>query len=241
MGTVESARKKSIKILLIDNDSIVRAGVRLLIKNWARVDLIGVTSNLPDALAIVAREKPDIILLEIELGQTDFGFDLLASLRSVRADGRVIVLTGLRDVESHYRAMQLGAVGLVLKSQPPEDLRNAILKVHAGEAWLDPKLMMSIVTSMSLARGRHRNEKEKEKIDLLTKREREVAALIGEGIKNKTIAERLFISETTVRHHLTSIFSKLEVSDRFELLIYLYRHKLIRSEDVHAAGKAANS
>ena len=205
------------------------------------MEVIGVASGPPEALAIIAREKPDIILLELELEETGGGFDLLSALRSARGDGRVIVLTGVRDVETHYRAMQLGAVGLVLKTQPAENLRKAILKVHAGEAWVDSKLMTGIITTMSRTRGRQRNEEEKTKIDSLTKREREVVDLVSEGLKSKAIAKRLFVSETTVRYHLTSIFSKLEVSDRFELLIYLYRHKLVKPEDVHAAGKAVNS
>ena len=220
---------------------MVRAGLRLLIENWLHMEVVGVAPGPTEALAIVAQKKPDIILLELDLGDTDRGLDLLSTLSSVRGEGRVIVLTGVRDLEVHYRAMQLGAIGLVQKGQPAEDLHNAILKVHAGEAWFDPKLMISIVTSMSLPRGRHRDKEVKEKIDLLTKREQEIVALIGEGLKNKAIAKRLFISETTVRHHFTSIFSKLGVSDRFELVIFLYRYKLIELEDPRHSKQAVNS
>jgi DNA-binding NarL/FixJ family response regulator len=117
-------------------------------------------------------------------------------------------------------------MGMVKKEKAAEVLIAAIERVNDGEAWLDPSLMAGVLSEVTRAGKAAKTDPEAEKIASLTKREREVIVLIGEGIKNKEIAGRLFISETTVRHHLTSIYDKLEVADRVELLIYAFRHGL---------------
>ena len=151
---------------------------------------------------------------------------MITELMAAPAEARIIILTGLRDPEAHRQAVLLGAMGIVKKEKAAEVLISAIQRVHAGEAWLDPSLMAGVLSEMTRAGKTRKADPETEKIATLTNREREVIALIGEGIKNKEIAERLFISETTVRHHLTSIFAKLGVADRVELLIYAFRHGL---------------
>src|SRR6185503_12420925 len=140
------------------------------------------------------------------------------------ADARVLVLTGLKDAEAHRQAVKLGAVGVVLKDQAPEVLIKAIKKVHAGEVWLDRTTTGNLFHEMTQTSGEL--DPEKSKINSLTEREFQVIQLIAEGLKNKEIAKRLFISETTVTHHLSSIFSKLDVSDRLELVIYAFAQKL---------------
>jgi DNA-binding NarL/FixJ family response regulator len=117
-------------------------------------------------------------------------------------------------------------MGVVLKEKAAETLLRAIERVHAGEVWLERAMMASVLSQMT--RASQQPDPEAAKIATLTTREREVIALIGEGLRNRQIAERLFISETTVRHHLTSIFAKLEVADRLELVIYAFRHALVR-------------
>jgi DNA-binding NarL/FixJ family response regulator len=118
-------------------------------------------------------------------------------------------------------------VGLVLKEQAVEVLVQAVKKVHAGEAWLDPALVASVLTEMSVAVGQEAGP-EAARIARLTAREREVIALVVEGLKNSQIAERLSISRVTVSHHLTSIFHKLGVANRLELVTYAYRHGLTK-------------
>ena len=124
--------------------------------------------------------------------------------------------------------MHLGAVGVVLKEKAPEVLIKAIEKVHEGEIWLDRAMVANVFSAASRFRDTRKNDPGGSQDRTLTEREREVIALVGEGLRNKQIADRLFISEGTVRNHLTTIFSKLEVSDRFELLIYSYRHSLAK-------------
>ncbi|MCZ7572244.1 MAG: response regulator transcription factor [Ardenticatenaceae bacterium] len=214
-----------IRVLIVDDHAVVRTGLRMLIETRPGLVVVGEAGNRADALAAAARQHPGIILLDLDLGAEN-GLDFLPELLSTAGESRVIVLTGLRDTEVHHRAVHLGAMGLVLKEQAAEVLLKAIEKVYAGETWLDRTMTASVLAQLARAREARAADPEAAKIATLTEREREVVALVGEGLKNRQIAERLSISETTVRHHLTSIFSKLEVSDRLELLIYAYRHDL---------------
>jgi len=121
--------------------------------------------------------------------------------------------------------MRMGARGLVFKENTPEILIKAIQKVHAGEVWLERKMMASVISDMSRVLS-GKPDATSRQIATLTARERQVVSLIGEGLKNRDIAGRLFITEATVRHHLTSIFGKLDVKDRCELVVYAFRHGL---------------
>jgi len=215
-----------IRILFIDHYVMVRAGLRMLIESQPGFTVIGEAAERNGALALATREQPDIILLDLDLGDSS-GLDLLPELRTAAPHARVLVLTALRDPEAHRRAVRLGAVGLLLKEKAPEVLLQAIEKVHAGEAWIDRSMVANVLDQLT-----NRNESpldsDKRKIATLTAREREVALLVAQGFKNQVIAQRLFISETTVRHHLTAVFGKLDVTDRLELVIYAYQHSLAK-------------
>jgi DNA-binding NarL/FixJ family response regulator len=217
---------KPIRVLLVDDHAVVRTGLRVLIDSRPMLEVAGEAADPAEALSITTREQPDVILLDLDMGG-DSGLDLLPKLLSAAEGARVIILTGVRDPGEHYRAMRLGASGLVLKEKAAEVVIKAIEKVHAGELWFDRSMMGSVIAEIARDNGpKKKSDPETAKIATLTEREREVVALIGEGLKNKQIASRLFISETTVRHHLTSIFDKLGTSDRLELVIYAYRHGL---------------
>ena len=218
---------KPIHVLLIDDHAVVRSGLRMVIESNPELKVVGEAGNRADALAIAAREQPDIILLDLDLNGAS-GLDFLAELFTLASDARVIILTGVYDAAAHQRAMQLGAMGLVLKEKAAEVVIKAIEKVHAGEVWFDRVMMGQMISQLSRATLTPKSKPEAHRIASLTEREREIVALIGEGLKNKLIANRLFISETTVRHHLTSVFDKLGVSDRLELIIYAYRHGLAK-------------
>ena len=216
---------KPIRILLVDDHAVVRAGLRLIVQSREGMTIVGEAGNRDDALSLADSEHPDIILLDLDLGG-DSGMTLIADLIAAACEARIIILTGLRDPEAHRQAVLLGAMGIVKKEKAAEVLITAIERVHQGEAWLDPSLMAGVLTEVTRSSRGRKTDPEADKIAALTNREREVITLVGEGIKSKEIAGRLFISETTVRHHLTSIFDKLGVADRVELLIYAYRHGL---------------
>jgi two-component system nitrate/nitrite response regulator NarL len=219
----------TIRVLLIDDHVLVREALSVLLQVRAGLKVVGEARNPSEALSIAAREKPNIILLALNLDQSDGGLNLLPELLSAAgSQARILLLTDGRDSTTHCQAARLGAMGIVLKRETSNDLLKAISKVHAGEVWLNRSLTASLITS--IARNDEQTKKaqsEAAPLELLTDREREVAALAGEGLRSKEIGKRLFISEITVRHHLTSIFGKLDVSNRLGLILFLYRHKLV--------------
>ena len=227
---------KPIRVLLVDDHAVVRSGLRMLVESRSGLKVAGEAANRAEALAIAKQEQPDIILLDLDMNN-DNGLNFLPQLLAAAGRARVLILTGVRDPDAYSQAIRLGASGLLLKEKAADVLLKAIEKVHAGEIWFDRSTIGNVLTEMSRAGGNRSRgdgltemsrDPEAAKIATLTEREREVSALIGEGLKNKQIASRLFISETTVRHHLTSVFDKLGVSDRLELIIYTYKHGLAK-------------
>jgi len=211
---------------LVDDHAVVRAGLVMLLQSQKHLKVIGQTGDTIEALKIAADAQPDVILLDVILGSDD-GLELLPKLRKAAHNARILILTGTQNPEVYQRAVRLGAMGLVNKETAAEVLLKAIEKINAGEVWFDRMVMGDVLTEMTRGRDNKKADPEAAKITKLTEREREIIVLIAEGLKNKQIAERMFISETTVRHHLTSVFNKLSVADRLELMIYAFRHKLV--------------
>jgi len=216
-------KAKPLRILIVDDHLVMRAGLRMLIEAQGML-VVGLAGHRAEALEIAKRELPDLILLDLDLAGED-GLSFLLELKATATNARVLILTGIREPDVHRRAMKLGAAGVVVKDQPAEVLVKAITKVCAGEVWLDRATMGHLLDEMTRQGA---EDADQARIASLTDRENQVIRLISEGLKNKQIAERLFISETTVTHHLSSIFSKLEVSDRLELVIYALGHNLAR-------------
>lgn len=222
--TMSAAISPRIRVLIVDDHAVVRAGLRMLIDQDQDMKVTSLAGNHSEALAAAASDQPNIIILDLVLGDED-GLSLLPKLKGIAPNSRVLVLTGLRSSDSQRKAMRAGAMGIVLKEQAAETLIKAIKKVHHGEVWLDRLTMGSVLKEMTEEK---QADPDQNKIATLTEREREVVGLVGEGLKNKQIAAKLFISETTVTHHLSSVFSKLAVSDRLELIIYAFRHGLAK-------------
>jgi len=199
----------------------------MLLESQPGITVVGEASTCADALALATGTQPDVIVLDLDLGGENAVQSIPTLLRAT-PDTRILVLTGVRDPEVHRQAIRHGALGLVCKEKAVETLLQAITKVRAGEVWLEPTMIARVLGDLTRSQTSPRTSPEAAKIATLTGREREVITLIGEGLRNKHIAERLYISEATVRHHLTSVFAKLDVSDRFELAIYAYQHGLAK-------------
>jgi DNA-binding NarL/FixJ family response regulator len=216
-----------IRVVLVDSHALVRAGLRMLIESQPGIEVVGEAGNCPDAVTVVAREMPDIILLEPNTEEKD-GVEIISGLLRADRSARILLVTGIRDARVHQRALELGALGILLKDQPAERLLKAIRKVQEGEAWVERSMMARMLTGMSGMRTNENEDPISANIATLSPREREIIAFIGSGLKNRQIADRLCISEITVRHHLSSIFSKLGVSDRLELVIFAFRYGIAK-------------
>ena len=216
---------EAIRLLLVEDHGIVRAGLRMLIENWPDLRVVGEAATRTEALVLAAGTRPDIILLDIYLGG-ESSLSFLPELLAAAPQARVLVLTAVTDRAVHQRAVRLGALGVVLKDQAAEVLAQAITKVHAGEVWLDPALIASVLTAARRPSPTAATDPVAARIATLTAREREITSLLAEGLSNKQIADHLTISETTVSHHLTSIFHKLDIATRLELVVFAYRHGL---------------
>lgn len=220
--------KDSIRIVILDNHSLVRAGLCQLINNQPGMEIVGEAGTMAEGLEIVAKQNPDIILLEFNiLGQAES--DVVPSILKASDHARMILVTGSTDSKIHHKAVADGVMGVVFKTQHPEILIKAIQKVNAGEVWLERSMIANVLSHLSRNQPPMRVDPESDSINRLSEREKQVIRLIGQGYKNKKISSQLCITETTVRHHLTSIYSKLGVSDRLELLVYAHRNGLINT------------
>jgi len=213
----------TVRILLVDDHAMFREGVKLLLQRDARLEVIGEAGDPAKALELTARERPDIVLLDIDLAGHD-GLDMIESLQASSPASDIIVLTGIRDEGLQARALRSGAKGFVQKDQNGDLVLRAIQKVHEGEIWFDRSTIGAAVTRLIEGEG----DEQAQPLGTLTARERDITRLVGEGLKNDAIAQRLFISEKTVRNHLTVIFDKVGVRDRLHLAIYAYRRGLAK-------------
>lgn len=214
-----------ICVLLVGKYQLSRAGLRVLIEKEPGIDVVCEAETLADAAVAARLKRPDIVLFDLVPGgeaELENLPPLLAALKHARA----LVLSGVLDPAVDRRAVKMGAMGLVSKHAAPNLLIKAIRKVHIGEAWLDRCTMANVLAEMSRPEKEQNENGKPAPIGALTKRERDIVRLVSRGYKNRQVASHLAISDVTVRHHLTSVFSKLALADRFELIIYAYKHGL---------------
>lgn len=219
-----------IRVLIVDDHRIIREGLRDLISSRRGMAVVGDAGSRAEALRLAAAERPDIVVLDIDLGQ-ESGLDLIEELREAADGAGVVILTGVRDAEKRDRAMELGAQGVVLKEEGAAELLSAIEKVaRTGEYWLEPGAARRLLEKRQARPAAAKPDPEADKMARLTEREREIIALVGEGLENKEIAERLrpVVAEATVRNNLSAIYDKLGIKGgRLGLLVYAHKHKLI--------------
>ncbi len=214
---------ETIKVAVVDDHTLFREGIRRILSLENDIEIVGEAYDGDEVIDLLTRSSPDIMLLDIKMERMN-GLQVLSQIVASFPRVRVIVLTAQISQTESIQAIKDGARGIILKHAASEFLIRGIRKVHQGELWADSGTMTLVVDSLSkkfrLDQKPERNRKD------LSDRELEVVSLVAGGNRNKEIASKLFISEQTVKTHLTNIFQKLEVSDRLELALYAIRHGL---------------
>jgi DNA-binding NarL/FixJ family response regulator len=219
---MEPSRK--IRVISVSPAPIIRAGLRVLFDGDGPVTLVGEADSPSKGARLAAVEQPDVIVLDLLFDRTDV-VDAIPRLLGETNPRRVVIISWHNDPVGDARAIELGASGLVLHYECFEVLIKAIETVHAGELWLNRATTTAVIKQ--LVRRRREVDDKQARIDTLTRREREIIWHLGEGLNNKAIAERLFISKSSVSNHLSSVLRKLELSSRFELAMFALRHGLV--------------
>jgi DNA-binding NarL/FixJ family response regulator len=215
----------SIRVLVADDQSMVRAGFRMLLGEEADIEVVAEASNGLEAVDKAARFEPDVVLMDIRMPELD---GLQATRRILDGDNtaRILILTTFDLDEYVYEALASGASGFVLKDDPPEQLLAAIRTVAAGDALLSPTVTKRVIKQFTRIPRRTRPKE----FDELTTREQEVFRLIAAGHSNAEIAQQLYISDTTVKTHITHILQKLQLRDRVQAVVLAYQTGLFARE-----------
>jgi DNA-binding NarL/FixJ family response regulator len=219
---------RTIRVLLISKYRIVQESLKLLLDSSRGLSVAGSYSFTDCNGNIAQLADADVAVVYVSAGDR---VDVISELLDHMPGLRVVLIIESEDLDSQAEALKLGAVGIVHKEQNPKLLIEAIRQTYNGETWLNQVLLNKLLDKgRSTERVWSKNPSQGH-LDSLTARELEVIAMIGEGLKNKSIAERLLISEATVRHHLSSIYGKLGVEDRLNLVIFAYQKGLIKLPD----------
>jgi DNA-binding NarL/FixJ family response regulator len=203
-----------IRLLIADDHAVVRTGLRHLVGTFEDVELVGAAADGEEAVRLCAEHHPEVVLMDLEMPVLD-GIEATRRIAESHANVAVVVLTSFSDREQILRALDAGAVGYLLKDAEPAELGKAIRAAARGEAPLDPRAGLALLSARAAS-----------PLDALSKREREVLELVARGLPNKLIARELTISEKTVKAHLTSVFRTIGVTDRTQAALWAERNGL---------------
>jgi DNA-binding NarL/FixJ family response regulator len=216
----------TIRVLVADDQSMVRAGFRMLLGGEEDIEVVAEASNGLEAVDKAARYDPTVVLMDIRMPELD-GLEAARRILAADRDARILMLTTFDLDEYVYEALRAGASGFVLKDEPPEQLLAAIRTVAAGDALLSPAVTKRVIAQFT----RIPRPTPPAELDDLSEREREVFRLIARGLSNGEIAQELFISETTVKTHVTHVLRKLDLRDRVQAVVLAHQADLFAPED----------
>lgn len=209
-----------ITVLMVDNHKMIREGLKYILEDDGEIQVIEEANNGQDCLDKLKTVKPDIILLDIAMPVMN-GIETLQRLKKKRKKYKVLMLTMHSEIEYLLKAVDSGADGYILKDSDAKELKRAIHRVNSGERFIQPSLI-PLLNSKLIAR-----DLDKEKMDKLSNRELEVLKLVSVGMFNKEIGKKLDISERTVKNHMSSIFKKIECTDRTQAAVFAIRNGLV--------------
>jgi two-component system nitrate/nitrite response regulator NarL len=217
-----------IRVLIADGQPIVLEGLRAVLNRQPSIEIVSEAADGIEAIEKTVHLDPDIVLMDVKLPKVD-GLTVLRSIQTRAPRSKVILFASGDNKEDFVEAMKLGCCGILLKDASTSLIEKSIQKVHAGEIWLDSTTTAAVIrqfASPSEFPAAHSNGKSNRERAQLSQREREIIVLIAQGYKNKEIAEKMFITEQTVKNHLHNVFDKLGVSDRLELALYAIHNSL---------------
>jgi len=212
-----------IRVLLVEDDTLLRRTLAELLQLEADFQLAGQVGNGAAAVAAANHQRPDVILMDIELPELD-GIEATRRIKAGRPETEIVILTKFGDDEKVFAAIKAGAIGYLLKDAGLEEIRASLRAAHRREGSLSPALVAQVLAEFG--RLSQAAEQNRALFAELTRREVEVLELLGAGLRNRAIAERLFLSEKTVRNHVSSIFQKLHLNDRTEAALLAQKHGL---------------
>ena len=224
------AHAQPIRVMLVDDHRSVLWGLERLIEGERpRMQVVGTATSHADALVTLSKTSPDVVLLDLDLGG-ESGINAIPDFLS-KSKARVLILTGVRDPAKHDSAVLAGACGVVTKEDTAETILKAIEKAFHGELWLDRAATGRLFVELSRRNSTEKRDPHQQKIAALTARERQIVIEMASdaGATTRSVAEKMCISEHTLRNHLTSIYDKLGVSSRLELWAYANKHGLTRT------------
>jgi DNA-binding NarL/FixJ family response regulator len=210
-----------MKVIICDDQSIVREGLAMLLKLEPDIQIIGMADDGAAAIELVDREKPDVVLMDLKMPIIN-GVEATRQIRSKHPEVRVLVLTTYDDDQWVFDAVKAGASGYLLKDTPREELVKAVRGTFSGKTFLDPAIAGKVLDQAS----RHQAYTPAEITGKLTEREIDILRLIARGLSNADISDRLFLSEGTVRNHVSAVLSKLGVADRTQAAVLAIQHGL---------------
>lgn len=210
-----------IRVLLVDDDALVRAGLRMILSSANDLDVVAEVDDGVRALAAVREHRPDVVLMDIRMAQMD-GITATAALRRLATPPQVIVLTTFQADEQVLSALRAGAGGFLVKDTPPADIINAVRVVASGDAIVSPSVTRTLLAHFGDSQASERRRAAAQALGALTEREREVAAAVGSGASNAEVASALFMSEATVKAHVSHLLTKLDVNNRVQIAILVH-------------------
>ena len=214
-----------IRVLLVDDDALVRAGLRMILSSSEEMDVVGEAADGAEALAAVQAHRPDVVLMDIRMPEMD-GIAATAAIRRLATPPHVIVLTTFQADEHVMNALRAGADGFLLKDTAPTEIVHAVRLVAAGEAMLSPSVTRTLLAHLGNDDVTDRRHQAAQRLKSLTDREREVATAVGSGASNAEIAASLFMSEATVKAHVSRLLTKLAVTNRVHIAILVHDAQL---------------
>ncbi|MDF0586094.1 response regulator transcription factor [Tsukamurella sp. 8F] len=215
----------AITVFIADDQAMVRQGFGALLAAQTDISVIGDAPDGKIAVGEVARLRPDVVLMDVRMPVMN-GLEAAATILQRHPETRVLMLTTF-DIDDYvYEALRIGASGFMLKDAPAEELVRAVRVVHEGQALLAPSVTKRLITEVTAARSRRRTPPPE--LDSLTPREREVLEAVAAGRSNLEIAEQLFVSEQTVKTHVSKVLAKLGLRDRAQAVVYAYETGVVR-------------